>query len=263
MATHDGMQSELRPLDEKGWRSGLSSLMGVGFGSWWKTKDWWIQTLLWTAVINGSVAVAIWGDAPDEVSVFTLYGVMTMFAAIAVAILMQESIVGEKRSGTAAWIHSKPVSRPAFILSKLLPNLVGVLVTMILLPSVVLLGHVALAGIDVSVSRFFLGASVAGLNLLFYLTLTLMLGTIFDSAGPVIAIPLAIAFGQQLIMSVPGLDQLLPWVLVVPAEGAEHSVVSALITGQPVPSPAAIVFTLVACVVFTGVAFWKWNQTEL
>ena len=71
--------------------------MGAGFGSWWRTKDWWIQALLWTVVINGSVAVAVWGDAPDGVDVFTLYGVMTMFAAIAVAIIMQEAIVGEKQ----------------------------------------------------------------------------------------------------------------------------------------------------------------------
>jgi ABC-2 type transport system permease protein len=106
----------LEPLHESGWRGGLSNLMRAGFGSWWGTKEWWIQALLWTVVINGSLAAFIWGDAPDELDVFTLYSVMSMFAAIAVAIVMQEAIVGEKRSGTAAWVLSKPASRQAFML---------------------------------------------------------------------------------------------------------------------------------------------------
>ena len=125
--------------------------MGAGFASWWRTKDWWTQALLWTFILNGSLAVAIWGEAPDEVDVFTLYGVMTMFAAIAVAVIMQEAIVGEKRSGTAAWVLSKPVSREAFLISKLVPNSVGVIATMIVIPSAFLLLHVSLAGIEVSV----------------------------------------------------------------------------------------------------------------
>lgn len=250
-------------VGERGWRSGLSNLMGAGFGSWWRTSNWWIQSLLWTAVINGSLAIAIWGDAPEGLDIFTLYGVMTMFAAIAVAILMQEEVVGEKRSGTAAWVLSMPVSRPAFLTAKLVPNAVGVVATMIAIPSVVLLVQLALAGIDVSIPWFAVGASVAALNLLFYLTLTLMLGTLFDSAGPVIAIPLAFAFGQQLLGSVPGLLALLPWALVVPINGEETSVVGALIAGVPVPSYGAIVTTAIACVVFTVVAYWKWNRTEL
>jgi ABC-2 type transport system permease protein len=253
----------LERVTERGWRSGLSVLMGAAFGSWWRTRRWVIQSLLWTVVINGSLAAVIWGGAPDDMSVFTLYGVMTMFAAIAVTVLMQEAIVGEKRSGTAAWVLSKPASRPAFVLSKLVPNAVGIFVTMLLIPSAVLLVQFIMAGIDVPVGRFAVGVSIAALNLLFYLTLTLMLGTLFDAAGPVIAIPLAFAFGQQLLAGVPGLSSILPWSLLVPSAGSDVSVIGAVITGQPVPAPAAIAFTGVACVVFTVVAFWKFARTEL
>lgn len=253
----------LDPVQERGWRSGLRPLMGAGFSAWWGTKLWVVQAVLWTVVINGSLAAVVWGEAPDGVDVFTLYGVISMFAAIAVAILMQEAIVGEKRSGTAAWVMSKPASREAFMLSKLVPNLVGVIATMVVVPSAVLLLQVTAAGIDVSVPRFVLGAVVVSLNLVFYLTLTLMLGTLFDSAGPVIAIPLAFAFGQQLIAGVPGLDSVLPWALVVSAGGSDTSVVGAVITGEAVPAPAAVVATAAACVVFTAVAFWTWKRTEL
>ena len=233
----------LQPSLESGWRSGLSTLMEAGFGSWWRTKDWWIQSLIWIAVINGSVAVAIWGEAPDAVSVFTLYGVMTMFGAIAVAILMQDAVVGEKLNGTAAWVLSKPVSRTAFMLSKLVPNSVGVVATMIAIPSAVLFVQLTIADINVSADRFLLGAAVAALNLLFYLTLTLMLGTLFNSAGPVIAIPLAFAFGQQLLGGIPGLSSYLPWALVVPVDGSDTSVISSVITGQSITTPGAIVVT--------------------
>lgn len=253
----------LERVTERGWRSGLPILMGAAFGSWWRTRTWVFQSLLWTAVINGSLAAVIWGEAPDDVSVFTLYGVMSMFAAIAVTIVMQEAVVGEKKSGTAAWVLSKPASRPAFILSKLVPNAVGIIATMLAIPSAVLLVQFLIAGIDVSVARFTLGASIAALNLLFYLTLTLMLGTLFDSAGPVIAIPLAFAFGQQMLVGMPGLGSFLPWSLLVPTGDSDVSVIGAVITGQPVPTPAAIAFTGAACIVFTAVAFWKFSRTEL
>ena len=255
--------SVLVARDDHGWRAGLPTLMGAGFAAWWRTKDWWIQALLWTFILNGSVAVAVWGDAPDGVDVFSLYGVMTMFAAIAVAIIMQEAIVGEKRSGTAAWVLSKPASRDAFMLAKLVPNAVGIVVTMIVVPSTVLLVQLVLADVEVSVPRFWLGAGVAALNLLFYLTLTLMLGTLFDSAGPVIAIPLAFAFGQQLISGIPGLGDVLPWALLVAPEGSDVSVIGAIITGEAIPAPGALVVTAGACAVFTVVAFVRWRRTEL
>ncbi len=241
----------------------MSVLMGAGFASWWRTRDWWTQALLWTFILNGSLAVAIWGDESGGVDVFILFGVMTMFAAIAVAIIMQEAIVGERRSGTAAWVLSKPASREAFMLSKLVPNAVGVLATMIVIPSTVLVLQMSLAGIEVSVPRFALGALVAALNLMFFLTLTLMLGTLFESAGPVIAIPLAFAFGQQLITGIPGLGSVLPWALVVSVGDSDNSVTSAVITGAPIDAPGAVVVALAACVVFILVAFWKWNRTEL
>jgi ABC-2 type transport system permease protein len=253
----------LQPSMEFGWRSGLSRLMRAGFGSWWTTKQWWINTLIWTAVINGSVAVAVWGDAPDELDAYTLYGEMTMFGAIAVAILMQDTVVGEKLSGTAAWVLSKPASRSAFMLSKLVPNAVGVVATMIAIPSAVFMVQLVLADVGVSADGFVLGACVAALNLMFYLTLTLMLGTLFDTAAAVIAIPLAFAFGQQLLGGIPGLIPLLPWALVVPVDGSDTSVVSAVMTGQSIATPGAIAVAAFCCVGFTIVAFRAWSRTKL
>ena len=41
---------------------------------------------------------------------------------------------GEKREGTASWVLSKPLTRLAFVLSKVIANSVGVMVTMIIVP---------------------------------------------------------------------------------------------------------------------------------
>ena len=158
MTSTEGLLDGLQPIQEKGWRSGLSGLMSTGFGAWWKTSQWWRQALLWTAILNGSLAITIWGDVTDAVTTFTLYGVMTIFSAVAVVIVMQEAVVGEKRSGTAAWIHSKPVSRQAFIIAKLVPNAAGVLATMIAIPSIVLVIQMQLAGVDYSIANFAMGA---------------------------------------------------------------------------------------------------------
>ena len=57
---------------------------------------------------------------------------MGLAGAIGVSILMQTAVVGEKRSGTAAWVLSKPVSRVAFIIAKLIANSTGIVVTLVL-----------------------------------------------------------------------------------------------------------------------------------
>jgi ABC-type transport system involved in multi-copper enzyme maturation permease subunit len=50
---------------------------------------------------------------------------------------MQDAVVGEKKDGTAAWVLSKPLTRPAFILSKIIANSVGILLTLVVVPCMV------------------------------------------------------------------------------------------------------------------------------
>ena len=123
----------------RGWRGGLSNMLRAELGKWFRTNTWWFQGLLWIAIINGILAGVLWSDegidAFGAAAFFSLF--MGLFPSIAIIIIMQDSIVGEKESGTAAWVLSKPVSRSAFVISKLVANLLGVLVTMVLLPAIV------------------------------------------------------------------------------------------------------------------------------
>ena len=47
-------------------------------------------------------------------------------------VFAQDALIGEKRSGTAAWLLSKPVSRTAFLLAKLTADGIGILVTIVI-----------------------------------------------------------------------------------------------------------------------------------
>ena len=61
-------------------------------------------------------------------------GVVAPFAAI---IMGQDAILGERLSGTAAWVLSKPLRRPAFILAKLIAYGLGLLATWVVLPGAI------------------------------------------------------------------------------------------------------------------------------
>ena len=122
-----------------GWSRGLDNLLGVELGRWFRTKKWWTQILIWAAIINVILALVVIsedsGGAAELVMLFNVF--VGVFATFGVCILMQGVIVGEKQSGTAAWVLSKPISRPAFLLAKLIANAVGVAVTIVLVQGLI------------------------------------------------------------------------------------------------------------------------------
>jgi ABC-2 type transport system permease protein len=100
---------------------------------------------------------------------------------------------------------------------------------------------------------------------LFFLSLTLMLGTFFNSRGPVIGIPLAILFMQQNILGfLPALRYVLPWNLLVPL-GNTNPLVISLIMGTPVQSDHLILLMVAAVesILFILISLWRFNQEEL
>ena len=191
-------------VTERGWRRGLGNLLRNEFAAWWKTRQWWIQCLIWGGVIGFMLGAMIFGSSgfrsPDEaLFVYSIFA--GMFPAVAVVIIMQDAIVGEKQQGTAAWVLSKPASRPAFILSKFAANSVGVLATMVVFPGVIAYAMLSYAaGAPLALTRFLPALGVIFLNHLFYLALTLMLGTLFRGRGPVIGLSLEFLFMQQYLV---------------------------------------------------------------
>ncbi len=252
----------LIPLEEKPWRQGLKNLLNAGLKRWWTTNTWWVQSLTWTGITLMLLSGFVIGAA-DEVafSSYLVFGlVIGLFAPIAVVIITQDAIVGEKQSGTAAWILSKPVTPIAFILSKFISNLLGMLCTMVLIPGAagyILIG--VLTGVFPQPGGFLAGLAVLALNITFFLTLSLMLGALFDHPAAVIAIPLGFQFGQQFVLGALGKAAVfMPWALSLPINEESHSVVEALMAGMPVPSwgPVILVGILtILCFVISVVKF--------
>jgi ABC-2 type transport system permease protein len=245
----------------------LGNLIDNASARWWKTRTWWVQILIWGGLIGFILGSILFGTADfklqDGVAVYGIFA--GMFPAVAVVIIMQGVLVGEKRDGTAAWVLSKPASRTAFILSKLVANGLGVLVTMVVLPGVVayVLFFIRLKG-ALDPLAFLEALGVLFLNLLFYLTLTLMLGALFDGRGAVIGIGLAFLFLQQYLVGVlPALRFVLPWTLVVPLNNQTEAIVPALLSGQPIYSYIPILAVAVECIVFMLIGLWRFDREEL
>jgi ABC-2 type transport system permease protein len=255
-------------VNERGWRSGFANMLRKENGTWWKTKKWWVQTLVWLLAGNGLVAFILWviplidpGGAPPASELIGVFmGVLGAAGTVGVLILAQNIIVKEKQMGTAAWILSNPVSRVAFVLSKLLVHGLNILAIIIVLQGAVGYMQISLGeGVFFPLGPFVAAMGLQALNLLFYLTLSLMLGTLFRSRGPVTGIAIGVWFLEQLLGQILGLVwEIFP--LLLPSKLVEMA--SPVALGQPLPSLIPIVSVSLMSLVFVLVALWRFGREE-
>jgi ABC-2 type transport system permease protein len=251
-----------------GWSRGLENVLGGELKQWFNTRSWWVQILIWAASINFIfLMVALSARQEPDIESMMIFNIFFGLAGpIGVSIVMQGAIVGEKNSGTAAWVLSKPVSRTAFILAKLLGNAIGLAVTMILAQG--LIGYL-IAGLVVGswlpAGGFLAAMGVHFVHILFYMTLTLLMGVLFNHPAPVIGIPLAFLFTQNFIGGLhPSFSKVLPWNLAVPPNNStDLPLAGALMTGQPVGTVLPLYSTLAASILFVVIALWVFNRQEL
>ncbi len=263
--------SVLQPVKERGWRQGFANLLRKENGEWWHTRRWWVQSLLWLLIINGILAVGVWvvpviepaeaGNTIENLGIFIQ--LMSFFPMFAVIVITQDAVIGEKQAGTAAWIMSAPVSRSAFILAKLVANALGFFVTIIVLQGLVAYVQLSLSGgSPLPLAPYLAMLGLLSLYLLFYLTLTLMLGAFFDSRGPVLGIAIAVAIGSML-----GVGNLfasfLPWIVVLLPE-AIPGILTLLVQGEPLPEvwPIPILLMSVYSLLFIALAIWRFRREE-
>jgi len=173
-------------------------------------------------------------------------------------------VVGEKKSGTAAWALSKPITRPAFLLSKVVANSLGVLATMVIVPSIVAYILTVIAtDTPWNLPRFLAALGVVFLSHFFFLSLTLMLGTFFSSRGPVVGIVLGLLFMQQYLIGwFPVLRYVLPMKLVLPLGEQLDAVAPCLLVGSHNYSPILIVVVALESLLFLGIGLWRFSREE-
>ncbi len=276
LATRQG----LLPARGSGWLAGFGNMLAKELGELFRTRRWLWQLLIWLIIIDGFIAFmlfglpmlasivpehrptveAVFGGLPPEVVGLTYYFLIgAMTGTIGVIILAQDEIIQEKQSGTAAWILSKPVARPAFILTKLLSNITGALVFIVALPGLAALGAIYLAAdLMMPLAPFLAGAGLLLLLLIFYISLVILLGVLFESRGPVLGIAIGVMFlGMQVTRWFPQTTFVLPFGM--------DTIALSVASGAALPAmavPKAIATTLVLSIVFVLLALWRFQHKE-
>ena len=264
---------QFQHVEEKGWMRGLGNLLQGEYSAWFKSSKWWKQLILWFSIVNVMMVIMIIAatqapaEAKDDMNVLFMYGIFGgMFVAFGVMVIMQRVLVAEKHSGTASWVLSKPVTRTAFVLSRLVINSVAILLTSVIVPGVIFyitLGLFSEIG-WLSPSGFMAGLLMVSVHTFYWIALVLMMGTLSESSGVVIAVPMGLFFlfwmGTGMI---PSLIYISPLLLAfTPAPDQMNALSVSFMTGQPVFSWLPLISTVVFSVIFIAVAIWRFNRQE-
>ncbi|GAG84641.1 unnamed protein product, partial [marine sediment metagenome] len=104
------------------------------------------------------------------------------------------AVVKEKVEGTAAWVLSKPVTRVGFMTSKFITNCISMTIALVFLPWIVAYLQFSLMGEAVDLIGTFFAMGIFWTYCMFWLTMALMLGSIFKSRRPVMTIMFTVFF---------------------------------------------------------------------
>ncbi len=233
-------QMELQPVTTEGWRSGFGALFRRESRRWWGTRRWVVQAVMWAALLNGFLAFGLFvmpqmlalrgepvGDTLEALPA-NFFAMGALGCGIGVIILAQDLVFGERQSGTAEWLLSKPVSRTAFILTKFLANVPGMLLTMVIAPTACAAALYRAADLPFTVMQMVAPAALLLLHLMFYLALTLLGGVMARSREMVLAISLGSLLGGALLVNILGpVGIVTPWPL--------PNVMGALALGEALP----------------------------
>jgi ABC-type transport system involved in multi-copper enzyme maturation permease subunit len=249
---------------------GFANMLAKENAAWWRTRRWWIQALVAIFFVDGTMLAnhQLGEQSVERIASLSNLMIIAGVLSIAAILLGQDAILGEMQSGTAAWVLSKPLRRPAYLLAKLVANGLGLLVTAVIIPGAIAYGYFDLVGgVKLPIADFARAMGLVYLYLLFYLILAMMLATLFNGRGPVLGIAVGAAWGYMMAQPPAWLEALLPWKLLMghitdTGTGFDLSLAGRLIVGEQLPTLVPIITTALWCVLFTGIAFWRIRQVE-
>ncbi|MHA2248971.1 MAG: ABC transporter permease [Candidatus Kariarchaeaceae archaeon] len=271
----------LDPIEEINWKRGFTNILKIELSSWFKTKKWLKHILIWLLVINlilffttldgGEEEPVDPEEEPQEPNeeFIMLYSIFSgLWPALGVIIIANSIIIGEKKSGTAAWILSKPITRKSFILAKLISNTIGAAVTMILAPGILAYLQYGLEfGKEegwLSPINFLLALIVILISTLLYLSFTLLMGTYYDDNTSV----LGTAFLAYLLLFIltsflPA--QINPLMITLPGAEDDQSLATAIIFGKTMTANLILplITAIVLNVLFFVFAIKRFEKEEL
>ena len=270
---------DLHKVNEWEGLRGFSNLFSKENRAWWGTRRWWINALLWTVFLCGLTASMLFGPNEEvnqatEAEITQAGGVIALILSVGLSvffefgipilgigtiILAQDLIIGEKQSGVAEWLLSKPVVRRSYVLAKVSANALPVLVLLVGLPSAFSYGMLSLRmGAPFPLAPFMFSVGIMTVHTIFYLNLTLTLGTIFNNRGLILGIALGSLLGGGILGGfIKPLFYITPWMLPKAAWLTA--------TGQAVPAGmgiAALIATILWSGIFILVAIAKFEKME-
>jgi ABC-type transport system involved in multi-copper enzyme maturation permease subunit len=269
--------TELQRVGLSGWYTGLANLLRRENRAWWGSRRWLVQGVVWTVVVNGFVALMLFGlpaasrmaggaefTKPELLAngVMAVFQLGTLALAVGAVILVQDAIIGERQMGVTEWLLSRPVSRSAYVLSKLLAHGLGVLVILVGLQGVLGYGLLWLAmGEPLPPLPYLVGMAGLAVHTLFYLTLTLMMGVLTANRRALLGASLGVLLGGMLIVMnlarfLGTFVQLTPWWL--------NNILPAAALGQPLPQPVWLPIGVTAglSVLFAAITLARFEQLE-
>lgn len=279
-------QSTLQTVPNSGALTGFGNLWRRESRKWWRTNRWWMQALIWLFVINGFVffglfvmpgmmeqstdamaqaeasgAELVTAEQLQQEVPITMFRLAALFLPVGVIVLTQSQVYAEKRSGVAAWILSKPVGRPAYLLAKLLADAVGILLILVALQMVIAYAMSATV-ITVDPAAFAAAVGLLVMTLLFYQAFTMLMSVLGNSTEMVMGVAIGMLLGGLLLKDaiavIAGdLVFLTPWVL--------PDVMAVVLSGMALPPQMQL--TLIAVPALTllclGAMFWLFRRQEL
>ena len=251
------------------WRRGFAPIAARELRRWLATRRGVIHLVLWSGLLGGLLAMALFviPEAMPEEDAMSLadrldagrqffFGAGAIATAIGAVVVLQDALLEDKTAGTVELVLSKPLSRTAYVLGRLLPNLAAFLIAMIAVPAAIGYGLFALADPAVSGADYASGVALLALNLLFYATLAMMLGALLRSRGPYLGIALGVILGGTLV-PVAEIVRFTPWKL------ADLAVLAAAGAPAPPDAPIMVMSTLAWSVAFLVIAVRRVRRAEL
>lgn len=276
----------IHQIQHTGRSAGLNNLVARESRKWFHTRRWWTQILLWFFLLNGFVifgmfmmpsliaesAAEMEQAATSGAEVMTanefqqdvpsaLFGLATLLLPVGVIILTHSQVYAEKRSGVAAWILSKPVSRSTYLIAKMITDAIGIIALMVIvqmIPAYLFLSSV----LDINLNDYVLATGLLILLLLFYQAFTMMMSVVGNSTEIILGVSFGALLGgmvlKNALASMAGDAVFLtPWVL--------PDAITLVISGQPLPQQLQVnvIAVIVLTVMCLFVMFWRFQKQEL
>ena len=262
-----------RRISQMGWTCGLGNMLRKENNVWLSRYRWLVQSIVWSIIITGSVAFIMYlfttlpaAVKPEMLNNYGMgaaalqlfFNISGFISVIGVIILTHDMVISERETGTAEWVLSKPLSRKAFIISKLVTAFIWITAILVLLQGGLLLIVIHLFGGAVDIIPFTKGLALIWLVCVFYITMVVFLGTLTTSRGIVFGISFFFfLLGSIVPLLYPKSYFLMPWKLPDIAFSMSLSIAWSAKIFVPV-----IMTVIWSCLMIAG-ALWKIERIEI